>query len=88
MPVPSLGLGLSEKEPSTGPTFTVKRVVGCQYESWPVSVVGQCDITDVVFGNLHQAVKTEAAKICVSDKAVPKYYKSRPLPYVVRDVVN
>ena len=51
-------------------------------------VAGQCDVTDVVFGDSHQAIKTEAAKICVSDKAVSKYYKSRPLPYVVRDMVK
>ena len=42
----------------------------------------------VVFEDSHQAVKTEAAKIYVSDKAVPKYYKCRPLPYVMRDMVN
>ena len=37
----------------------------------------------VVFGESHQAVK-----IYVSDNAVPKYYKSRPLPYVMRNMVN
>ena len=39
----------------------------------------------VVFEDSHQAVKTKAAKIYVGDKAVPEYYKCRPLPYVMRD---
>ena len=40
----------------------------------------------VVFEDSHQAVMTEAAKIYVSDKAVPKYYKCRPLPYITEPV--
>jgi hypothetical protein len=42
----------------------------------------------VVFEDSRQAVRTETAKIYVSDNAVPKYYKCRPLPYVMRDMVN
>ena len=42
----------------------------------------------VVFEDSHQAVKTGAAKIYVSDKAVPKYYKCQQRPYVMRDMVN
>jgi len=38
----------------------------------------------VVLEDSHQAVKTEAAKIYVSDKSVPKYNKCWPLPYVMR----
>ena len=40
------------------------------------------------FTDSHQAVKTDAAKIYVDNEAVPKYYKSRPLPYVMRDMVD
>ncbi|KAK2145165.1 hypothetical protein LSH36_697g00032 [Paralvinella palmiformis] len=41
-----------------------------------------------MFEDSHQAVKTEVAKIYVSDNAVPKYYKCWTLPYVMRDMVN
>ena len=40
------------------------------------------------FTDSHQAVKTDAAKIYVDNEAIPMYYKSRPLPYVMRDMVD
>ena len=40
------------------------------------------------FTDSHQAVRTYAAKIYVDNEAIPKYYKSRPLPYVMRDMVD
>ena len=40
------------------------------------------------FTDSHQAVKTDAAKIYVDNEAIPKYYKSRPLPYVMRDMMD
>ena len=40
------------------------------------------------FSDTHQAIKTNVAKIYVDDNAVPKYFKARPLPYVMRDMVD
>ena len=43
---------------------------------------------DVAFKDSHQAAKTDAAKIYVEENATPKYFKARPLPYVMRDMVD
>ena len=43
---------------------------------------------DGVFKDSHQAAKTDAAKIYVEENATPKYFKARPLPYVMRDMVD
>ena len=40
------------------------------------------------FSDTHQAIKTNIAKIYVDDNAVQKYFKARPLPYVMRDMVD
>ena len=40
------------------------------------------------FSDTHQAIKTNVAKIYVDDNAVPKYFKARSLPYVMRDMVD
>ena len=40
------------------------------------------------FSDTHQAIKTNVAKIYVDDNAVPKYFKARPIPYVMRDMVD
>ena len=40
------------------------------------------------FSDTHQAIKTNVAKIYVDDNEVPKYFKARPLPYVMRDMVD
>ena len=40
------------------------------------------------FSDTHQAIKTNVAKIYVDDNAVQKYFNARPLPYVMRDMVD
>ena len=43
---------------------------------------------DAVFKDSHLAAKTAAAKIYVEENATPKYFKARPLPYAMRDMVD
>ena len=40
------------------------------------------------FSDTHQAIKTNVAKIYVDDNAVPKYFKARPLPYAMPDMID
>ncbi|RLJ22797.1 hypothetical protein DJ031_00255, partial [bacterium endosymbiont of Escarpia laminata] len=43
---------------------------------------------EAAFKDSHQTVKIDAAKIYVEEDATPKYFKARPLPYVMRDMVD
>ena len=49
---------------------------------------GVLDKYAVGFTDSHQALKTDSVKMYVDVDPVPKYYKSRPLPYVMVDKMD